>query len=234
MRNHKIGCKDCRRNVCCCPRRRPAPAPGSSCICPPGPQGPRGFPGSTIILPGGPNTEKWSVILGLAAAVTLPAAIGGVPGTAVEACTYMADSLAAGVRLSLPGGPAVNIAPNYPATPDGINFDALAATLQSAAGVTLPLGVQIAVQLVVNANRPTERVCMQVIFPSVPGGIVVPGLLLGGGQLQDEVEGPDCFVAVGETYDVRLCLQNTTILPIALNLGVEAAILASATARSSA
>ena len=44
MRNsHKTGCNACSRRPCCC--RKPQP-PSSSCICPPGPDGPPGLPGS--------------------------------------------------------------------------------------------------------------------------------------------------------------------------------------------
>lgn len=240
MERHKTGCNSCKRRVCCCPRRRPPPAPPfqSSCICPPGPQGPRGFqgvpgpPGSTIILPGGESVfiEKFFGLLPLAVAVTLPAATAAGPGTDIFACTYLADAPLPGERTVVVGGAIINVAPNYPATPDGITFDAISATLQSTAGLTLPAGVQVVVQLVENAGRVGENVCdLEVVFGS-PAGLVIPAIGVGA-PLPTQSEEGFCFIESGNTYDVRVCLQNTTFLPIPIGFAAAASLQAAVTLR---
>lgn len=201
---------------------------GPCCTGPAGPTGPG--PGTT-----GQNTEKWSGLFALPLAIALPPATADGPGTSVFSCTYLADAAVTGLRFGVEGVGLVNIAPNYPAPPEGVTWTSLAATLKSVTGVaiitplTLPPNVEIAVELVRNAGQADEAVCLAVVFDAV-GSIVIP--VAGVGEpLQDAVEGP-CLIAPGETYDVRVCLQNPTATPITFTLAADASILVAVTATS--
>lgn len=227
MRNHKIGCRDCRRKVCCCPRR---PLAQSSCICPPGPpgpMGPAGPPGSdgSSVFTGGPNTEKWSGLLVVADDLDIEPTAAF---TAFEAgtFTYLTDTIIAAAPANL------LIAPNYPSTSDGITWDELTAAVRSFGAATLlPGGVAVVAQMVVNAGQPDERICLEVVFEPGPAGLFLPIFGGGTGPLIDRDQGL-CTVAPDETYDVRVGLRNTGLTTATLT--AEVTVEASATGRSSA
>ena len=229
MRNHKIGCRDCHRKVCCCPRR---PLAQSSCICPPGPpgpMGPAGPPGSdgSSVLTGGPNTEKWSGLLVAADDLVIEPTAAF---TAFEdgTFTYLTDTIIAAAPANL------LIAPNYPSTSDGITWDELTAAVRLFSGAALlPVGVAVVAQLVVNAGQPVgeERICLEVVFEPGPAGLSLPIFGGGVGPLTGRDEGV-CTVAPDETYDVRIGLRNTGLTPVTLTAATTVA--ASTTARSSA
>ena len=242
MRNHKTGCNACNRRVCCCPR--PVRRPQSSCICPPGPPGPMGPPGppGSNAVGDGSNTEKSNGVL------TIPAELTLLPNMDFGIATFLVDGSVSGVGYAVqgvptplvPAGPAASrydallnltTPPTYPATPDGITWDALAATLKSVSETPINIsdGVAVVVQLVRNAGQPTEDGCIELLF-SQPGGFnIVP--ITNGPPLYGSVEDL-CFIAPGETYDVRVGLRNLTQSTITLAYGAPAAIEVSVTARS--
>ena len=179
---------------------------------------------------GSANTEKWFGLLALPTEINIPPATSEGPGTLIETCTYLADAPIPGLRVPGPGDLNINVAPNYPSTPDGITWDALSATVQSIdALLSFPPGIQVAVQFVRNANRANETVCMEIVF-TAPGGINIPGLATGTSLNGDDED--LCVIAPGDKYDVRVCLQNTTDAGIIFEVAAGAAILVSTTARS--
>lgn len=244
MRKNKLGCGACDRKVCTCRRPRPVT---STCICPPGPRGPQGpqglpgAPGSTIFT-GGDSIEKWSGLLTPTAALVLlpdedlPA---GTPFT-VGASTYLADAVLGGLVAGVDtvtglGIGSLAIPPSYPSTPDGITFDSLSVTFKTAIGtaITLPDGAELVAQLVVNAGRPDERVCLEAVVEQTDplAGITIPLIGVSDPLYATSAAGT-CYVAPEETYDVRVGIRNPTNVNLApLSVALGASIQAAVTAR---